>query len=352
VFFGFVLLNAAQAQRKESLTFVDKTYEFGNVPEEAGSVTHTFDFVNSIDRPVKILSVKTSCGCTTPGWSKEVITPGKKGYVTVKFDPKARPGFFNKTLTITTDFDTEPISLNIKGTVVLKGDDTAFRETNGNWHLVSSALNMGKVWTKDEFLWKEFEVLNAGESSITAQAAIVSPAHIKVSMIPTLLKPGEKGTIRIGYNGKLKSSYGFQSDNIEILTDDVVNPRKSFSVYATLEEFFPVQTVEEKAKAPRLLIHQPTIDMGKTNGSTTVEKYIALMNNGKKELSIRSVQPNCECLKAELKSNTIQPGKSQVLTIRFDASERKGTQQKFITLYTNDPVNPVQRISVAAYVEN
>jgi hypothetical protein len=347
-----ITIGEIQAQSNQSLTFAERTFEFGNVREEAGPVTHTFEFTNSSNRPVQILSVKASCGCTTPDWTKEVVTPGKKGHVVVKYDPKSRPGFFNKSLTVTSDANSEPIVLNIKGTVVLPGDYTAYRESNGNWRMLSSVLNMGKVWLNDEFVWKEFEILNAGETTITATTAVQSPKHIKVILAPAILKPGDKGVIRLGYNGKLKNEYGFQSDNIEILTDDESNPRKSFSVYATLEEFFPELTPDEKAKTPRLLIHQPVLDMGRLRHSTAVEKYVTLMNNGQKELIIRSIQPNCTCLKAELKDSKIGAGKSLVLTVRLDGTHRKGTQQKFITIYSNDPVNPVQRISVGAYIED
>ncbi len=345
-----IVLEETQAQRKESLIFIEKTFEFGNVLEEAGFVTHTFEFTNSSDRPVRILSVKASCGCTTPDWTKEAVASGNTGYVVVKYDPTGRPGFFNKSLTVTSDAGVEPIVLTIKGTVVLPGDHTAYRESNGNWRMLSSSFNMGKVWLKDEFVWKEFEIVNAGEASITASTAVEAPIYIKVILIPAILKPGDKGLVRLGYNGKVKNEYGFQTDNITILTDDNANPRKSFSVYATLEEFFPVLTKDEKVKTPRLLINQPVLDMGRLPQSATVEKYVPLLNTGKKELTIRSIQPNCECIKTELKDNTIEVGKSHVLTVRLVGSHRKGTQQKFITIYSNDPVNPVQRIAVGAYI--
>ena len=32
--------------------------------------------------------------------------------------------------------------------------------------------------------------------------------------------------------------------------------------------------------------------------------------------------------------------------------DRKGTQQKAVTVYSNDPQNPVQRVTFTAYVED
>lgn len=348
---GCLVAESAFGQRKDFLSFREMFFDFGTVHEEMGAVTHTFEFENTSERSVKILSVKPSCGCTTPDWSKEAIKPGTKGFITAKFDPTDRPGFFSKTLAITTDYNNESLVLTIKGTVSLKSDLSTYRETKGNWRLLSTSFNMGKVLLKDEITWKDFEVVNGGEAAITVTTTPLTPAYIKVQITPAMLQPGEKGVIRIGYNGKLKNAYGFQSDNVEFLTDDEAMPRKSFSVYATLEDFFPALTKEELAKAPRLVLGESLVDLGRFSSSTTIERKVAITNTGKKELSLNAIQANCECLEATAEVITLAPGKSTQLTVRFNPAQRKGTQQKFVTLYSNDPVNPVQRISLTAYIE-
>jgi hypothetical protein len=348
---AFLSGHTITAQRKEVFEFQEKTFDFGHVKEDGGPVSHTFEFINASNQPLKILSVNPSCGCTTPDWTKDPVKPGGKGFVTATYDPNDRPGYFDKQLTITTNANSEPIILNIKGTVTLKGDLVAFRHAIGNWRLIASSFNVGKIWIKDEFAWKEYEVLNAGESAITVQLPVASPAYIKVNVVPLMLRPGEKGVIQVGYNGKLKDAYGFQSDNVEITTNDADQARKSFSVYATLEEFFPELSAEEREKAPRLALTETTLDMGHFSSSNAVEKQISISNTGKKTLSIRYIQPNCQCMVATVDKSNLEPGKSAVLTVRLDPKDRRGTQQKFITLYSNDPVNPVQRLSVTAYIE-
>ncbi len=351
---AFILIYTSSsllAQRKETLRFEEMVFDFGNVQEVAGPVTHNFQFENVSGRPVKILGVKPSCGCTTPDWTKDVVAPGAKGFVAAKFDPKSRPGFFNKTLAVTTDGQAETVVLTIKGNVVLENNYSTFRETKGNWRLVSTGFNMGKVFLKDEYVWKEFEVVNGGDAPITVNGLPIAPKHVKIDLSFTTLKEGEKGTIRVGYNGLQRNAYGFQSDNIEFITNDKELPRKSFSVYATLEEFFPPLTKEELAKSPRLALSESIIDLGRFAAGNTVERKISLINNGRQELKIRYIQSNCQCLTTELEKQTIVPGKAQSLTIRFNGEQRKGTQQKFITIYSNDPINPVQRVSIGAYIE-
>lgn len=349
----FLLLNLTlTAQRKNFLTFEEAVFDFGLIEEAKGSVTHNFQFANTSDRPVKILGVNPSCGCTTPDWTKEVITPGGKGFIAATYDPTSRPGHFNKTLTITTDSGGEAVVLTIKGNVVLENYYSHFREAIGNWKLISTGFNMGKVFLKDEYTWKEFEVINGGDAPIAITGEPIVPAYAKAELSFKTLKPGEKGLIRISYNAGKKNTYGFQSDNVEFLTDDKDTPRKSFSVYATIEEYFPKLSKEELSKAPRLLLPQEILDFGRFKSGTTVEKQVTFSNNGKKELAIRSIQSNCQCIVATMNKMNIAPGKSEVLTIRFDGEQRKATQQKFITVYSNDPSNPVQRISITAYIEN
>ena len=71
----------ATAQSSEPLIFREKVYDFGEIAESKGNADHEFVFTNSSGRPVKILNVNASCGCTTPGWTKEPILPGKTGFI-------------------------------------------------------------------------------------------------------------------------------------------------------------------------------------------------------------------------------------------------------------------------------
>ena len=78
---------------------------------------------------------------------------------------------------------------------------------------------------------------------------------------------------------------------------------------------------------------------------------IILKNTGRKELIIRSLQPNCSCVSAFLDQMTLKAGAETKLKILFNTQGRKATQQKALTIYSNDPQNPVQRITIMAYIE-
>ena len=88
-------------------------WDFGEV-EYSSDVSHVFTFKNVSKNPVAISNVATSCGCTTPQYSKEPVAPSANGTVTAKYD-SSRVGAFTKTLTV--DINGEQIQLTIRGTI-------------------------------------------------------------------------------------------------------------------------------------------------------------------------------------------------------------------------------------------
>lgn len=344
----------ATGQVSKPLQFKEELFDFGQVKENEGPVTHQFEFTNMFNRPIKVLNVKPSCGCTTPDWSKEPVMPGKTGFIQARFDPKGRPGYFNKSLTVTTDADASTILLQIKGTVSAGSGDplTDFSSSLGNWKVKSTSFNLGKIFLKDEFVTREYEVYNGGSKPISYLNKFDGPAYVRLSVEPKTLAPGTKGIVKLSYNGKQKNQYGFQSDNVVIHTDDEQQPNKSFSVYATLEDYFPTPTAAELAKAPKLRVSETSMDFGRVKQNQESTKSFTVTNYGKSNLELRSVQGNCTCIKTESAKKVLKAGESTIIKITFNPEDRSGTQQKAVTIYSNDPQSPVQRVTFTAYVED
>ncbi len=340
------------AQQADPLLFKEKIFDFGEITEEAGNADHEFRFANNSGRPMKIISVQASCGCTTPGWTQEVIPNGKEGFVKASFNPKGRPGYFNKTLTVTTDLEGGPVVLQIKGQVIdqrQKEVESDFPVALGNLKLKSSSFNFGKIFINKEPQSREFFVLNVTEKPIHLISAH-GPAYIKTQM-PVSINPHESAIIKLTYDAAARKQYGFVSDNIQLETDDAEMPMKSIPVYATLEEFFPSLSADELSKAPMLNIAAPSVDFGRIRSGTNGEQEVLIKNSGKKELIIRALQPNCSCVIASLDQMTLRAGAEAKLKLIFNTQGRKDTQQKSLTIYSNDPQNPVQRITVMVYIE-
>jgi len=165
------------------------------------------------------------------------------------------------------------------------------------------------------------------------------------------LRPKESGTIKVMYDARSRNQYGFVSDNIEITTDDDIQPVKSFSVYATIEEFFAPLSAEESALAPVLQMEINAVDFGRIRQGNVLTREIAIKNTGTKELHVKSVQGNCSCITALVEPFRIKSGEEGRLKVSLNTEGRTGIQQKAVTVYSNDPKNPVQRLTITGYIE-
>lgn len=115
--FVSILFFSSNLLGQTSIEFEHTEYDFGYVVENDGKVSHRFTFINISEEDVNLKSVSTSCGCTTPSWTREKVAPGDTGYLVATYNPKRRPGKFTKTVTVFTN-NSERITLKIKGQVV------------------------------------------------------------------------------------------------------------------------------------------------------------------------------------------------------------------------------------------
>jgi hypothetical protein len=343
--------SSVNAQQAEPLLFNEKIHDFGTIREDDGPADFEFTFTNNSALAITIVSVQASCGCTTPGWSKEPVPPGKTGFVRASYNPKGRPGFFNKTLTVNTNLNGPPITLQIKGTVSnheVANDNSRMTHKMGSLSFLSRTINFGKIYINKPAVEQEVSVFNSGENPV-AISGVKAPPYIQVDA-PASIAKGERATIKVTYNAMLKNQYGFSADNIELVTNDSLMALKPFSVYATIEEFFLPLTAADQGKVPIISLQESAVDFGQINSGSSVQKTVLVRNSGKKELTIRFVQPNCQCLSADMASEKIKPGEEQKLTITWKGEGRRGTQNKAITIYSTDPVNPVKRVSLSGQV--
>ena len=200
---------------------------------------------------------------------------------------------------------------------------------------------------------KDFIVYNQSDSVITFLPDAIGPKYIKVTFEPQALEPKQKGKIIITYNSEQRNDLGFMSDNIVINTDELgEDASKSFSVYADINEYFPPLTPEQQALAPKLMITKKVHDFGKIEQGTTASTIFVLVTNGKSELNIRKTHASCGCTIASLNSDVIAPGEELELGVTFNSAGRRGNQQKSITIYSNDPATPVQRVTIKALVRS
>jgi len=346
-----LIVSAATAQQSEQLIFNETIHDFGTIDENAGNADFEFTFTNNSGRPINIVSVAASCGCTTPGWSKETVENGKKGFVKASFDPRGRPGYFNKTLTVNTNLNGPSIVLQIKGTVTneeMNNDVSRLTASSGSLNMRASEINFGKIFINRPAALQEMVLYNSGNKTIRVDS-VLAPNYLKVE-IPDSIPQQKRVIMKVTYNAMLRNQYGFLSDKIDIVTNDENVPVKSIPVFATVEEFFLPVSSEDADKIPVMSLETGTIDFGNFNMGSTVERTIKVRNTGKKELAIRHIQSNCPCMIVSTDKQKAKPGEEVKITISWKSEGKHGVQHKAITIYSTDPVNPVQRVALTASI--
>lgn len=113
------VIGVVAAKPAPAIEFTQTEHDFGNIRESAGEVTHVFEFTNTGDAPLVIISATASCGCTRPQYTAEPVRPGEKGHISVTYVPTGRPGEFSKTVKVRTNVPSDKkLSLRISGVVV------------------------------------------------------------------------------------------------------------------------------------------------------------------------------------------------------------------------------------------
>lgn len=103
----------AQKSKAPHMIFKQTEHNFGTM-NQGSDVSFDFVFKKSGRGLLAIQNVKSSCGCTTPEWTKE---PTKRGVIKVKYDSN-RLGSFHKTITVYSNAKNSPIILTIKGNII------------------------------------------------------------------------------------------------------------------------------------------------------------------------------------------------------------------------------------------
>ncbi|PWB23734.1 DUF1573 domain-containing protein [Flavobacterium sp. HTF] len=93
-----------------------ETIDVGEIPQGTPKAI-VYEFKNTGKTAVVITNVQGSCGCTATDYTKEPILPGKSAKVTATYNA-ANKGAFTKTVTVTTNAETTPKILTLKGTVI------------------------------------------------------------------------------------------------------------------------------------------------------------------------------------------------------------------------------------------
>lgn len=338
------LKTEVEYQQKGKLDFLEPVYDFGNF-NEGEVVKHRFEFMNIGSETVTITSVRASCGCTTPQYSKDPILANKSGFIDVEYNSVGRPGAFDKKIFIENSGEPSTIVLTIKGSAnpaPLTGKDLS---TQGGLIFSEGIIDIGN-FKKDEVFRHVIKVQNLSDTPIKIRSH-ESDNDVKVSYPPYSIMPQEKVSVSIVFAPE-KRKTGKVSSKIILISNDINQPNKVLELRGTI-----LGSEKSAIESPEIKFNKTYIDLGDVLQHEKVHVAFAFSNVGKSDLIIDKVEPSCGCTVVSKIKGTYKSGAADSIKIQLDTEDKYGIIRKEISVKSNDINSPeIQLVLEANVIEH
>jgi hypothetical protein len=240
--------------------FPVKKHDFGTVAV-ASKTEFRFPIHNNTNRPIRIQTVRTSCGCTTPTVETPYIEPGQTGSILAKFNTGTHRGQKGATLTVVIDqpFYSE-VRLRVDGYI---RQDLVFHP---------GAVDFGKQSVGQE-LSQAAKLLYAGRSDWAVVEVLGSKPWVSADLKLEARNGGNATyvlTVTIGPGAPA----GPFREELVLVTNDRSRPRVPFLISGELES--------------DLTVSPQSIAAGTVKPGETVEKKLVI--RGKEPFLIESIE--------------------------------------------------------------
>jgi len=288
--------------------FGETKHDFGTVAR-GSDTSFKFAAKNIYKQDVELLSVKSSCGCTSPTIEKKVLKTGEVGYVTAVFNTRTFTGIHGATLTVEARWNDNGnwlhgeaqlrVDGNIRGDIVFSPGAIKFDTVDQG----SRAEQKVVVTYAGRSDWKIVDVRGASDA-------------LEVELTQTQRYSG-----RIGYEllVRLKdsASAGYFNEQLVLVTNDDDNPR--------IPMYVGGRVVPQISVAPESLL------LGEVVHGQQVSKKIIV--RGKKPFRIVGIQcDNDDCF--QFKTDD-QSSDRHIVEITFNAKKDAGSLKEAIRIATD-----------------
>jgi hypothetical protein len=289
--------------------FAEKSHNFGTVARGSDTVFR-FAAKNIYKQDVELVSVRSSCGCTTPSVEKKVLKTGDVGYVTAKFNTRTFTGIHGATLTV-------EVRWNDKGTI--RRGETQLRvdgNIRGDVVFTPGAVKFDSV-DQGSPAEQKVEVTYSGRSGWKIVDVRGASDALEVELTQTQRYSG-RVAYRLLIRLKDSAAAGYFNDQLILVTNDEENPRIPMHLTGRV--------------VPQISVSPESLPLGDVAQGQQVSRKVIV--RGKKPFKILSVH----CDDAEgFKFNTDDESKDRhVLEIVFDASKKQvGDYRETISIATD-----------------
>lgn len=342
-----LLSTAAQAQ----LAFEPAAWDFGTIREADGRVSHTFTGVNRGDKPLVILDVVTSCGCTVPEFSRQPVVPGGSTRITVTFDPANRPGTFAKELAVYSTERVKVATLSVRGNVTPRPKSVEERypvDAGGGLRLSATLCTFSYIHPGQR-AQSSVHFINTAKHPIRLELHTQEPSGLLTVDYPHRIAPGEQGAINFSYLIPASAPrYGTLRDAMEVSVDTHSNGT------LLMTHGIGVDTPPARgAKSPVSELSANILKFGTVKHAAPMQRQpFVLSNTGNADLIVRAVESDGKASTSLRPGQKIPAGGSLRAEVLLDPRKQDyGILSTHLILITNDPDRPMRRLRVTAIIE-
>ena len=309
----------AAAQEWAKKMFSVTSHNFGTVAR--GSKTeYRFTLRNLYEEDVHVSGVRTSCGCTSPSVTQNLLKTHETSEVVASFNTRTFLGQHGATLTVTFDkpFYAE-VQLRVAGNI--RGDVT-FEPPSvnlGNVDLGRGAEQRVRVTHVGSSPW---EITDVRSANANFEVLLSQPQHTGSQSIYDL-------TLRL----RPDAPAGYINDQLILVTND---PRA-----AQIPMDVEGRVVAEVTVSPQLLA------LGNVAPGGSVTKNIVVRAN--RPFCVTGIVCSDGCLSCPTKE---RPAKVHILPVTFQAGDASGRIERQLTITTDLGEGAVPVVTVQAQVDD
>lgn len=347
LFLSGLVVFEAEAQ----LRFDRTTHNFGTIAEAGGKVECSFRATNEGDRPVVILDVVTTCGCTVPSFSRKPIRAGETAEIRVSYDPYNRPGTIDRKLHVYDANRNRLAVLTLTGQVTPRERSVEERYPIAlrrgvrlsNTLVTFTYLYIGQPMRSALSLINTADVPRAIELRPTTQSGLLEVEY------PTRLAAGERSAINFSYLvPREQPRYGTVRDLFEVWIDGE-RSEQLLMVHAIVVDR---PTKSEKEHPAKVELSENILKFGAVKAASKPQRRVLTIRNaGEGVLRLRKVEGN-RLRTTFAHEVALAAGEEHAIEVIFDPSQADyGFFSEQLLLITNEPDRPMRRVRVTATVE-
>ena len=360
VFFSCLAAVSAQEYYKEAdvIRFDKKIHDFGDVLIAEGPVSCLFTFTNIGTQPIVIHNVISSCGCTTPEWTKEPVRPGATGTIQATFSNDQGPYPFEKTLTVYVGVGASslerPVVLRLRGVSheQKKDLDEIFTTKIGPLGLRKVQTSIGYI---DQGVVKsdQMQVANLSKGELTVETATATPG-LTVTVTPNPIPA--RSMARLNYvvdpARMEKTAWGKQKFDVSFRLNGKEYSDK-MTVTGVIKDHFDDMTKAQVEQAGVPVIDRSYYEFGEVKKGASVTATYSIRNKGKNPLVIHHIEGQGTAEILTQLPLTVKPGGKADVKARLNTGSLDYTGEviEVLTVITNAPSKPILNLFITGNVK-